>query len=170
MPLDWLNSPIEDNVAALLARKRRAKTIELLRSQLQGRVAPNAQVRMQLCDLLIQAGRGSEAVPVLLGLADEFAADGFVAKAVALLKRVERIDPGPHVDSRLQALVRQQRARGAAADARRNQTDARLPELGIEEFVETSEDAEPLIPAEPAEASEPGVEAAFVAPEPAPSP
>ena len=98
MPLDWLNAPIEDNVAALLARKRRAKTIELLRSQLQGRVAPNAQVRMQLCDLLIQAGRGSEAVPVLLGLADEFASDGFVAKAVALLKRVERIDPGPHVD------------------------------------------------------------------------
>jgi CRP-like cAMP-binding protein len=133
MPHDWLHAPIEESVAELIGRKRRAKTIELLRSQLQGRVAPNAQVRMQLCDLLVQAGRESEAVPVLLGLADEFAADGFVAKAVALLKRVEKIDPGPHVDSRLEEVVRQQRLRAADASKSRGAPSARgTPGLGME--------------------------------------
>jgi CRP-like cAMP-binding protein len=106
--MDWLNTPIEQGVAEMMARKRRARLIEELRVQLQGRSAPSVQVRLQLCDLLIQAERGREAVPVLLGLADEFAADGFVAKAVAILKRVERMDPGPHVASRLARLVGQQ--------------------------------------------------------------
>ena len=46
---------------------------------------------------------------MLLGLADEFGRDGFVAKAVAVLKRIEKLEPGrKDVESRLGRLVHQQ--------------------------------------------------------------
>jgi CRP-like cAMP-binding protein len=145
MPLDWLNQPLDTAVSDLIARKKRAKAIEVLRSQLQGSMAPAVTTRLQLCDLLIQAGREQEAVPILIGLADEFAGDGFVAKAIAILKRVEKIDPGPHVDNRLQQLVRKQRvslSRGPGAGG---------PEFGMEEF---SEDSAPAVVEQPAAAED----------------
>ena len=92
--MDWLNTPVDVPISELIARKKRARMIEMLRAQLEGRLAPGVQVRLQLADLLVQAGRGEEAVPVLIGLADEFAADGFVAKAIAILKRVEKVHQG----------------------------------------------------------------------------
>src|SRR6187397_1238931 len=109
MPLDWLNTPLDADIGDLIARKKRAKTIELLRSELQGRMVPPVQMRLQLADLLVQAGRETEAVPVLIGLADEFAGDGFVARAIAILKRVDKIQPGrADVESRLVRLVKLQ--------------------------------------------------------------
>lgn len=133
MPMDWLNTPVDVPISELIARKKRAKMIEMLRAQLEGRLAPGVQVRLQLADLLVQAGRGEEAVPVLIGLADEFASDGFVAKAIAILKRVEKVHQGRHdVASRLTALVQQQQS---AARAVRAEGASRRPvELGIEEF------------------------------------
>ena len=95
------------------------------------------QVRLQLADLLVQAGRGEEAVPVLIGLADEFASDGFVAKAIAILKRVEKVHQGrADVASRLAALVQQQQR---ATQSVRAESGPRRPvELGIEEFDEAT--------------------------------
>ena len=113
MPLDWLNTPVDVPISELIARKKRARTIDALRAQLQGRLAPGVQVRLQLADLLVQAGRQDEAIPVLLGLADEFASDGFVAKAIAILKRVEKVHGShPDVASRLERLVQQQHKSG----------------------------------------------------------
>jgi len=133
MPMDWLNTPVDVPISELIARKKRARMIEMLRAQLEGRLAPGVQVRLQLADLLVQAGRGEEAVPVLIGLADEFAADGFVAKAIAILKRVEKVHQGRHdVASRLTALVQQQQR--AARSARAEGGPRRPVELGIEEF------------------------------------
>ena len=82
MPMDWLNTPVDVPISELIARKKRARMIDALRAQLEGRLGPGVQMRLQLADLLVQAGRGEEAVPVLIGLADEFSADGFVAKAI----------------------------------------------------------------------------------------
>lgn len=59
--------------------------------------------------MLVMAGKDVEAIPLLLGIADDFAADGFVAKAVAILKRVEKIQPGREdVASKLSILVGEQ--------------------------------------------------------------
>ncbi len=131
MPLDWLNTPLDADIGELLARKKRAKAIDTLRRQLQGRLAPPVTVRLQLADLLMQAGRVEEAVPVLLGLADEFAADGFVAKAVAILKRIDRVQPGrPEVGERLEKLVHQQKRVSALPSRPRGP----VPVFGIEEI------------------------------------
>jgi CRP-like cAMP-binding protein len=110
MPLDWLKTPIEPGrVTGLLVRRRRAKAIELLRRRALEEQPPSAKTRLQLADLMIGAGRESEALPILLGLADELAADGFLARAVAILKRVARIAPEhPDVGVKLAALAEQQ--------------------------------------------------------------
>jgi hypothetical protein len=136
MPLDWLNTPLDADIGELIAQRKRGKAIETLRRQLQGRLAPPVGVRLQLADLLMQAGRIEEAVPVLLGLATEFAADGFVAKAVAILKRVDRVQPGrADIAERLERLVHQQKRVSELPSRPR----AAVPEFGIEEFAEGQE-------------------------------
>ncbi|HUG53397.1 MAG TPA: cyclic nucleotide-binding domain-containing protein [Vicinamibacteria bacterium] len=160
MPLDWLNTPLDADIGELLARKKRAKAIEALRQQLQGRLAPPVAVRLQLADLLMQAGRADEASPVLLGLADEFAADGFVAKAVAILKRVDRAQPGrADVAERLEKLVHQQK-RVADLPSRPRSS---FPEFGMEEI-----EAEPALGVEGEPATEAMAEPVELSPEAGP--
>ena len=104
MPADRYESP-EESVARLLQRRRYAQAIEILRSRL-ARQRPDPRTRLRLADLLVAAGRGAEAVPVLLSLSDELAATGEISKAVAALKRVERLEPQrADVKRRLQRLV-----------------------------------------------------------------
>ncbi len=82
----------------------------MLREQLK---RPEATVnqRLRLADLLVQLGRTAEAVPVFMTLAEELAADGFTARAIACLKRVEKLEKGrPDVEARLSALALQGRS------------------------------------------------------------
>jgi CRP-like cAMP-binding protein len=98
--------PRED-VRELIAKKRYTRALQVLRQQLT-RPGVTVNQRLQLADLLVQLGRPAEAVPVFIGLAEELAKDGFTARAIAALKRVEKLDPGqPHVEARLAALARQ---------------------------------------------------------------
>jgi hypothetical protein len=70
---------------------------------------------MKLADALVLAGREREAAPVLLELADALAAEGQAAKSIALLKKVQRIDPGrADVELKLADLIKtkERRTRG----------------------------------------------------------
>src|SRR5205823_8455814 len=59
-------------------------------------------------DLLVSAGKGKEAVTVLLPLADEFAKEGFAAKAISVLKKIQKIEPGRRdIDGRLAGLIQE---------------------------------------------------------------
>src|ERR1700687_3474485 len=94
------------SVADLVARRRYLKAIAALKARFAGR-HPSPAARLRLADILLLAGKDREAVPVLLGLADEFAADGFTTKTVAILKRVEKIEPGRRdVIERIASLTR----------------------------------------------------------------
>jgi hypothetical protein len=107
MVLDWLGRPGRGaDVEALIGRGKYEKAIDLLEAEVSsGRRDP--RIRLQLADVLVLAGRGAQAVPVLLGLADEFAREGFAAKAISVLKRVEKIAPGRlDVDAKLAALIK----------------------------------------------------------------
>ncbi len=83
----------EEDVVSLIAAKKYAKAIEVLKAQLQRRGA-NPSLRMQLADVLILADKKQEAVALLIPLADQFARDGFAAKAVSVLKKIQKVDPG----------------------------------------------------------------------------
>ena len=146
MPADRYESP-EESVARLLQRRRYAQAIEILRSRL-ARQRPDPRTRLRLADLLVAAGRGAEAVPVLLSLSDELAATGQLSKAVAALKRVERLEPQrADVQRRLQRLVEERR---------RLQRAAAQPE----------EPPVATVPPEPPAVEQPTAAAAPVPPEP----
>jgi hypothetical protein len=94
-----------EDVADLIARKQYAKAIEIIKSQLASE-KNDPRIRLQLADVLVMAGRPPEAVAVLVPLADEYARDGFAAKAVAVLKRIQKIDPKRRdIEGRLAALI-----------------------------------------------------------------
>jgi hypothetical protein len=152
-----------EDVGALIAKKNYTRAIEVIRQQLQTQ-RNDPRLRLQLADVLVSAGKNNEAVTILLPLADEFAKDGFAAKAISILKKVQRIDPGRRdIDSRLATLIQ---------DKQRLATVIGVPpsggalELGMEEIgFEPPPSAREPVPAPRVVAPEPP---APVAPPPAP--
>jgi hypothetical protein len=105
---------------------------------------------LQLADTLVAAGRGREAVPVLREMADELAAEGFAAKAIALLKRIQKIDPGRlDIERRLASLIADNARRGDTPRVTPTAPRASLPEIGMEEIGEPFADFAPAVPAAP---------------------
>ena len=118
-----------DDVAALIAKKDYARAIALLRQQLETQ-KHDSRLRLQLGDLLVLAGKQKEAVAILSPLADEFAREGFAAKAVAVLKKIQKIDPQQRgVDARLASLI-QEKQKLATVAAPAAASDARLRDGG----------------------------------------
>ena len=146
MVLDWLAKGKTAGLPELLARKQFGKAVELARDQLKARPR-DGRLRLQFADTLIAAGRGREAVPFLREMADELAAEGFAAKAIAILKRVQKIDPGRvDIDRQLASLIADRtRQEATAARPAAAAPPAGLPEFGMEEF----SDGDPLAGFEP---------------------
>ena len=116
----------EEDVVSLIAARKYARAIEVLKALLHKK-GPNPSLRMQLADVLILADKKQEAVALLLPLADQYAQDGFAAKAVSVLKKIQKVDPGRRdVEQRL---ARQIEERQREAVRPRETTTA----LGMEE-------------------------------------
>jgi thioredoxin-like negative regulator of GroEL len=82
----------EETIGDLLARKKWSRALTLLRAQFEsGNRSP--ELRLQFADVLVQTGKAEDAIPVLIGVADELAAASR-ERAIEALRRVERIDPG----------------------------------------------------------------------------
>ncbi len=115
MVLDWLAKGKAAGLPELLARKQFGKAVELAQAQHDAQPR-DGRLRLQLADTLIAAGRGREAVPLLREMADDLAAEGFAAKAIALLKRIQKIDPGRmDIAGRLASLIADRARRDTAA-------------------------------------------------------
>jgi hypothetical protein len=130
MALTWFGGSREVGLAELIAQRKYAKAIELLRAQYQ-EGSRDPRLRLQLADVLAAAGRGREAVPIYLSLADELARDGFAGKAIAVFKKVQKLEPNRRdIDKRLAHLVKEKQT-----------TSMRVvlppvggPEIGLEEI------------------------------------
>jgi hypothetical protein len=92
MVLEWLSGDT-GSVEELISRKKYKKAIDVLRAEFQ-KGSREPRLRQQLADVLVLAGRGREAIPILAGLGDELARAGYAAKAIAVLKRIDKIEPG----------------------------------------------------------------------------
>ena len=68
----------------------RRKAIEVLESHF-GESRWDPRMRLRLADVLLKAGKEQDAIPILVGLADELARAGFADKAVAILKKIEQV-------------------------------------------------------------------------------
>lgn len=154
----------------LIAKKNYARAIDVLKAELNKR-SRDVRLRMQYADVLILAGRSREAIPVLLGLADEHASEGFTAKAIAFLKRIEKVEPGRQdVEDRLARLVQEKvsatpgpAARGGPAPAfglEEFDPNAPAPELSLDVGSVSAPAPEPELTLEPEASAAPVVEAA----------
>jgi hypothetical protein len=127
----------EEDVVSLIAAKKYARAVEILKVQLQKKGA-NPSLRMQLADVLILADKKQEAVALLLPLADQYARDGFAAKAVSVLKKVQRVDPGRRdVEERLARQI-EERQREAVILPRPSAIG--MEEVGAAPAVEAAQD------------------------------
>ena len=134
MVLDWMAKGKAAGLPDLIARKQFGKAVEMAQAQLKGRPR-DGRLRLQLADTLIAAGRGREAVPTLREMADELAAEGFAAKAIAILKRIQKIDPGRlEIEKRLASLIAERARHEAAAPRPALVPRPTLPDFGMEEI------------------------------------
>jgi hypothetical protein len=121
----------DDDVATLIGRRHYAKAIELIKERLKSG-PPDPHLRLQLADALVFAGRDREAVMILLLLADEYAKDGFAAKAISVLKKIQKIDPGRRdIEAKLAALIETKQRLAATVPFT---PPPSLPEIGMEEI------------------------------------
>ena len=103
MAFDWLRrsaevrslpraSASDESLKDLLARKKWSRALALLRAQFEtGNRSP--ELRLLFAEVLVQTGKAEDAIPVLIGVADELAAASR-DRAVEALRRVEKIAPG----------------------------------------------------------------------------
>jgi hypothetical protein len=118
MVLDWLSrSKPPPSVDELVAKGRYAQAVAVLRTEIRDRT-PTLAERLRLADLLVLADRGEQALPILVGVADELTRYGFQDRALEALRRADAVAPG-HADvrSRFEALARTARARIESAEA-----------------------------------------------------
>jgi hypothetical protein len=147
----------EEDVVSLIAAKKYARAIEVLKVQLRKRGA-NPSLRMQLADVLILADKKQEAVSLLIPLADQFAREGFAAKAVSVLKKIQKIDPGRRdVEERLARQIEEKqreavalplaRAGGSSPGGPSEFADGPSLEIGLEPIAPVSAPASaPAVP------------------------
>ncbi len=144
MVLSWLKGKSEPAaIEELISRRKYDKAVELLRMEFDaGRRDP--RLRLQLADVLVVSGREKEAVPILLGLGDEFAVEGFAAKAISVLKKVQKIQPGrSDVEAKLASLLKDKNRPSRFAGAREPNDATSGAEMGMEEAEELGFEAPP---------------------------
>ena len=119
-----------DDIAALIAKKDYARAIQVIKRKLEAN-RHDSRLRLQLGDLLVLAGKTKEAVAILTPLADEFAREGFAAKAIAVFKKIQKIDPSQRdVEAKLAALIQDKQRVATVAPP----PAAAMPEFGMEEI------------------------------------
>jgi hypothetical protein len=103
MVKNWFSK--EASINDLIVQKRYDEAADLISKELGGN-KKNERLRLQLAHVLTLAGERNDAIGVLDTLADDLARDGFVTKAIAVLKKIQKLDPGrKNVDERLAALI-----------------------------------------------------------------
>jgi hypothetical protein len=101
-------TPRPASPGGLAARGNYTRAIEALRAELQKRRG-DERLRVQLAETLNLAGRKKEAAEILNSLADDLALIGQAGKAIAALKKVQKIDPGRQdVEEKLAYLITHQ--------------------------------------------------------------
>lgn len=102
--LSWFSG--EDDIGNLINRKKFSRAVKILRQQLAGR-PDDVHLRQRLADVLVLDGDTHGALGILDKMVDEFVGGGFDAKAIAVLKKMQRIDPSRgEIEEKLAGLIK----------------------------------------------------------------
>jgi len=168
--LSWLSGG--QSLQQLIAAKKWDKAVVQLQAEIKA--APkDSRTRMQLADVLIEAGRGKDAVPILLKLAQEFGTEGSAPRAIAVLKKIERIQPGrSDVQKALAALIRKSAPKAPVSsglgDIVRGSDQFEMEEIGLDLRPSSIEPSDFLFQAPAALAAPPPSTPEAVKPAPSP--
>jgi cAMP-dependent protein kinase regulator len=133
------HAPTQDPLA-LIARREYDKAIKVYRAQLAAR-PDDYNLNHRIADVLSLAGRSRDAMADYQAAASGFAREGFLVKAVAILKKMQRIDPGnPAIQAKLAELSRSASSASRMSPAAR--PSAAPPPRGAGEDLEL--DMEPM--------------------------
>ena len=66
------------------------RAIEVLEAHF-GESRWDPRMRLRLADVLVRAGKEHDAVPILVGLADDLSREGYPEKAISILKKIEQL-------------------------------------------------------------------------------
>jgi len=134
MALDWFRSSKKLTIDELIARKKYDEAAGRIREQLTRRRS-NPRLRQLLADVLLKGGKIDEAAEMLVNLADEHALAGQPAKAIAVLKRIQRAAPGnTDVDERLAHLIKERDQPGQRPWSEQTADQGAFPEREMEEL------------------------------------
>lgn len=86
---DWISGRAVDD---LIAQKKYDQAIELLEERLR-KDPGNVRESLQFGDALVSKGEKERAAKVMLGLVEQLASDGLVPNAIAVLKKLKRLEP-----------------------------------------------------------------------------
>jgi CRP-like cAMP-binding protein len=112
-------------------RDEGADALSALRDRLRDRPALDLETRLRLADLLLAAGREPEALRAFLALADELCDSGLATRALAVLRRVEALQPGcDDVEARLVRLAQEHAREAHAPVAEATSSVAAAPDTG----------------------------------------
>jgi cAMP-dependent protein kinase regulator len=128
------STPI-DHLDGFLAAKDYPKALRAIESELK-KNPDNLNLRLRQADILELAGDRKRAIFILHDVAESQAKDGFYARAIAIYRKILRLDPEQDVHSQLARLIEDDR-KSKTADLRRRKTGAALSE-------QASEDAQDL--------------------------
>lgn len=91
--LEWFAGARDESIDELVRRKRYGKAVKLLRAELEKRKG-DRRLRLRLGEILVLAGQPKEGLRLLSKAADDMALHGQLAQAIAVLKKIEAIEPG----------------------------------------------------------------------------
>ena len=115
-----------DHLDEHLAAKNYGKALRAIESELQ-KYPDNLNLRLRQADILELSGDRKRAIFILHDVAEGQARDGFYARAIAIYKKILRLDPEQDVHSQLARLIEDDR-KSKTADHRRRKTGAVLGE------------------------------------------
>jgi CRP-like cAMP-binding protein len=97
-----------DQAYQLIAKKEFDKAVKVLRKLFEAH-PDDLSLRQQLANVLPLVGAGKEAAELLIPVIEQLTSAGYNAKALALVKKVQRIDPSREgLDDMMAVLIKQQ--------------------------------------------------------------
>jgi cAMP-dependent protein kinase regulator len=127
-----------DNLDRYLAKKNYDRAFEVIKKEL-ARNPNQLNLRLRLADVLDLQGKRDKAISMYRTIAEAQARDGFYARAIAVYKKILRLDPEQDVHSELAHLIeddrqtkmadQRRREHGAAVEQERVTVDQELKEL-----------------------------------------
>ena len=126
-----------DNLDQFLARKEYAKALEAITAELHKNPG-QFNLRLRQAEILDLQGDRKRALFIYHDVAEAQARDGFFARAIAIYKKILRLDPEQDVHSELARLIEENQKSTMAAERRRKEGTA-LSEKASEQTVELKE-------------------------------